>query len=679
MTALHCARSVATAANPSAGEFREHQRQLVDGIAGVGVALGPFAVDVAALFEQGAYRVAAERAGAFRCDGLDGSRSGARRRLVVEITAGEHERREFTDAFQLAQDADGDLRRGIQFERLAVELIFAHGRRVERRHAGRVARQRAVGQIGIARGDRIEHAGDLRSVDAQQRVEGFGAAGAGEVLHQAVDRLLRTGLCQCGVVTFGTGRGAHPGVDGLVLLFRCERAYGMGERSRELPGMCRVGGVEQPAQAVDVGGSGDAGQRTVGGLRDGGVRCVEQGEDLVRDGIDTPCGSEVERLYLHRASAVECLDDAFVDTAVEGQQRLCRGVGVRAAERGDQRGERLVAAQAACGADAGQSHGVVRRADGFGHRSGLRRGVTHAEPLDHVGPRLVAQSFAVGGDRGVDRVVGLVADVAQSGVAVLDVALFQCGEHVGHRSGAFGADDHFERRAAHVGAFAFEQPFGRLHCVACRAFVDHAVEQAQVGVGRGGFVTAVIHGAGCRFERLGRGGRAAGSQRGVEGRTGRVVGAVDPAQQDRFGRGGAFLPEGIGQRSALRIAKVAAACERQQGRFAVGNGDQRAQDGVAQIGVVDVGGQCGGIVGRRAKLQLRDEEGAVGVVLAACQCGEQPLAYGGAQLLPSGGGDEARHAVEGVLHGGVLALRGRDEHVGQDADAPRRRWRPVRP
>ena len=117
---------------------------------------------------------------------------------------------------------------------------------------------------------------------------------------------------------------------------------------------------------------------------------------------------------------------------------------------------------------------------------------------------------------------------------------------------------------------------------------------------------------------------------------GRVVGAVDPAQQDRFGRGGAFLPEGIGQRSALRIAKVAAACERQQGRFAVGNGDQRAQDGVAQIGVVDVGGQCGGIVGRRAKLQLRDEEGAVGVVLAACQCGEQPLAYGGAQLLPSG-------------------------------------------
>lgn len=106
----------------------------------------------------------------------------------------------------------------------------------------------------------------------------------------------------------------------------------------------------------------------------------------------------------------------------------------------------------------------------------------------------------------------------------------------------------------------------------------------------------------------------------------------------------------------------------EQNRLGAGRRDQRTDRIVGQIGVVQIRQYPCGVLRRRAELQLREEESAVGVVGAAFDRPNQSLADIGAQGFVSGGGRIGSDAVQGVFERRVLTLVGGSEHAGDHFD-----------
>ena len=100
-----------------------------------------------------------------------------------------------------------------------------------------------------------------------------------------------------------------------------------------------------------------------------------------------------------------------------------------------------------------------------------------------------------------------------------------------------------------------------------------------------------------------------------------------------------------------------------------GRGDQSAHGVVREVFVRGIFHEYGGFGGRRAELQLREQECLIGLVCTGFHGRDESCADLAGEFLAACGGRVAHHAVDGVLHGGVLALGGGDEHPGHHPDS----------
>lgn len=108
-------------------------------------------------------------------------------------------------------------------------------------------------------------------------------------------------------------------------------------------------------------------------------------------------------------------------------------------------------------------------------------------------------------------------------------------------------------------------------------------------------------------------------------------------------------------------------------RLRSGRRDQAADGGIGKLPVVGVFRKNGCILCRGAACKQRDEEGAVRRVRAGVDALCESLPHGIAGLSASLFRHVMDHAAQGVLHGGVAALPGGDEHPGEYPDAFRAR------
>ena len=414
---------------------------------------------------------------------------------------------------------------------------------------------------------------------------------------QGVDRLFAGGLRQQGIVAGLFGGGGHLPCHHLVL--HVGGLFGQCVLQSGLKGLHVVSLrlVQQVAQAVEIAGGRDAGQRVVSCRAYGLVAGSEQGEYLVGCGRDAPLGDELQRIGLRGGRAVESCDERCVGLSVECRES-CRGLfGMCASELCDERVERLLSSDFPGGADGGQGQFLVGRGNGRDHGVGLRCGVAGAEPAHDVGFRGVGERRHFLHDCGVEGVVGEIAGEVERGAAVFAVGVFERGEQFRRLFFGVRAEDYSQTCGPDVLRHAgFAQGLGGGDGLAVSCSREPC-EQGDVGARCVRFREGVSVGlCGC-CERRDRGGCAALGQRVIDSlfRRRAGLGVCGPFQQRGLCGRKALLRGGIGQQGVRGRACVDQCEDLPVGS---GRGDQSAHGVVGEVFVRGVFHEYGGF-GRR--------------------------------------------------------------------------------
>ena len=436
-----------------------------------------------------------------------------------------------------------------------------------------------------------------------------------------------------------------------------------------LPHLLSRGLVEQVAEAVEIPDGRDTRQGVGCGGPHGGILRCEQGEHLVRSGSDPAGGRQFERVNLRGGGAVERREHAFVHIAVERQQRSARLCGVRAVEAGDQGFQGLRTADLPGSADRRRGQFVVVGADHRHDGVGLRGGMACTEPVHDVRAGLFGQRGHLPDDSGVERLVGEVAGEVERRAAVLPVAVPEGGEQVLRALFDIRPENDLQGGGADVRARrGLRQRTGCGEGALRVAFVGEAVHQPDVGARGVGLAEIVVRSGGRIGQRPERALAAAGGQGVVNCLFRGVVGLVvgQPREEDLLGSLARTFRGGIGQQGRRPRGVLH---QRENGLLASGRRDEAPHGRVGQVVVVRIFHEYRNVLFGGADLEQREQECLVGLVRAGGDSFGQPFADLGAGRVEPFAGHVVGHAVQGVLHDGVLPLVGGHEHAGHLPDA----------
>ncbi len=651
------------------GDFTEQFGNLIDSVSRIRIGFGKSLIDFQSLFQRLADGIAAGHRIAFGHNRLHGGGGSGGRLCVAEVFHSQHQRGHDTHTGEITDQFILHGSRGIELESPAVKLVTAHRGDVLLRSQVGVAHQRTVGQRRLFRRDVVKDFGHNRVFHSQQGCERSVAVTRAEPVQEAADSLLRAGLRQHGIIARRVLRSLHIPLDGLVLRVGGKLSGSADQRRLHGARMGVAGRVEQFGQPIHMLRPDNIREGRIGGCAHVGIGGLEQREYPLRNRIHAACGGQFERR--NERPGVFPGNQPFdfgIDWPVERHEGFHRGCGMGPFERPGQSRERLLAADTARSLDCGFRHAVVGRRDGGRDCIALRHGAALTQPSDNGGLRPGIVAGHAGGKL-CEQVVAALAQRLEGGVAVLRRAVLDGFQHVGHRLfSAERIDENPQCGAPDIRKVAFEQPFGGFHglCIACGG---KPCQQAQVSIRGAGPVTAVADAGRSSGQRLDRRTRTADSQCIIHLFGRRRIGADEPLREQRFGFSHPFLGKSIGQCAFPFRSEALPAGLREQYLLGAGSRNQRPEGVIGEVRIVQVAYERFGIGGRRAKLQLREEESPVGIVPTTVERREQPLAHFGTQRFVRRVGHIGCNAVQGVFERGVLALVGRNEHGGNHFDA----------